>query len=358
MHDLGGRPSQSHLSNNVILQVNLHQDIAFPAHLNTLGDLILDGAIPLVTRVESQVGPQGAGGAASGGIFKGACHHARAEDDLAGALVEDDIVEAADEAVREPGVDEPILGELGGAEGDLGEELEAGEGHEDEGQAVDKAEDGGAQLGLANLGHGGQVAGGEGGEAPECGLVEVDVVRDGCLDGAEGRLGEGDGAGLCDQGGDAPGQQRDGGADGWVAGKGHLLVGQEDLNVPPLPAVAAAGALVIPTGVFLVDEDGLAQVELTGDGLLLLGGGFGKGALRDCDDSEGVPLEALPGEDVKRDEWEFQAHRAGAVARDACDSLAEVQGGLRSSAASQVPGTTDSVEFGSAGWARKDCAPK
>uniref|UniRef100_A0A8H7NFM4 Uncharacterized protein n=1 Tax=Bionectria ochroleuca TaxID=29856 RepID=A0A8H7NFM4_BIOOC len=159
MHDLGGRPSQSHLINNLILQVHLHQDVAFPAHLNALGDLILDGAIPLVTRVESQVGPQGAGGAASGGIFKGARHHTRAEDDLARAPVEDDIVEAADEAVREPGVDEPVLGELGGAQGDLGEELEAGEGHEDEGQAVDEAEDGGAQLGLANLGHGGQVAG-------------------------------------------------------------------------------------------------------------------------------------------------------------------------------------------------------
>jgi hypothetical protein len=35
-----------------------------------------------------------------------------------------------------------------------------------------------------------------------------------------------------------------------------------------------------------------------------------------------------------------------------------VQGGLRSSAASQVPGTTDSAEFGPAGWARNDCAPK
>lgn len=94
--------------------------------------------------------------------------------------------------------------------------------------------------------------------------------------------------------GGAP-EEGNGGADGGVAGEGDLVGGEEDVDL--------AGVVCLRVG-DVVDEDGLGEVELAGDDLLLFLGGFGDVG-GDGDDGEGVAAEAGAGEDVEGDEGEL-----------------------------------------------------
>lgn len=287
--------------------------MAVPAHLHALRDFVPDLAVLAFAIVRlvlegGEVRAEGAGGASGGGVLEIGLDHAGADAHGIAALGrrQADEVVPGDEARVETLVEEGGDGELGLGALDAGEVLEGGQLDEDEGHALDDAEDGGRGLGLADDGVCGQAAEVRGEDVAEALRVQADVVRNGGVDEAGLRLGDGDGAGLGDEGVNAGGEEGHGGADGRVAGEGDLGVGQEDVDV----ALGGAGRVAV-----LVHEDGLAQVELARDGLLLLLRRVGRRTVGDGDDGEGVALKALGGEDVEGDEGEVLRHRGRRLAK-------------------------------------------
>lgn len=295
-HDLDRRPSKCDCVKSAVFEADVDDNEALPAHLDTLGEFVPSCLRCLLVRsMDAHVGRQAARSRACGGILQVMGHHASAQPNHRHAVVggrgaRDDMVEAADKALLPVGVEEIVGLELHAADVDGGEQLQRRQLNGHKGHALDEAEDGRRKLQLTNgliaLEMDGGLEARIGGEA---GGVQVDVVRD--ADGDRVRAGgrDGDGAGLCDDLGDALGQQRDGAANGWVAGEGDLGGGEEDVD--------GAGGVCGRVG-DVVDEDCLGEVEFAGDGLFLGLGRFGAGG-GDGDDAEGVAGEAGAGEDVE-----------------------------------------------------------
>lgn len=116
------------------------------------------------------------------------------------------------------------------------------------------------------------------------------------------RLLQGNGASLGDERVDALVEEGDGGADGWVACKGDLCKGQEYVDVAGLGGFRVGD---------IVDEDGLGEVEFSGDGLLLSLGGRGTEGGWDGDYGERVAAVGGSCEDIEGDEGEFGGHFGG-----------------------------------------------
>lgn len=308
-HDLNCWAAKDDCVEGAVLEVDIDLNGALLAHLDALGEVVPScGCCLLVTALGTKIGGQTARGGAGGGIFEAVGHHARAQLNDGNAIGSGgagaDVVEAADEAGLPVLVEEALGVELAATGGDVGEQLQRRQLDEGKGDALDEAEDGGGELQLANSVVGLQLDGGDAGVGGEGGGVQVDVVRDGGRGRIVAGAGDGDAAGLCDELGDGVGgapEQGDGGADGGVAGEGDLGVGEEDVDL--------AGVVCFWVG-DVVDEDGLGEVELAGDDLLLVLGGLG-GAGGDGDDGEGVAAEAGAGEDVEGDEGELHCGRLG-----------------------------------------------
>lgn len=295
-HDLDCRPSKCDCIKGTILETDIDHDGALPAHLHALGEFVPPywGCL-FILSVDAQVGSQAARSRSSGRILQVMGHHASAQLDhrdavFGGRGARANIVEAADEALLPVGVEEVVGLELHAADVDGGEQLQRRQLDGDKGHALDEAEDGRRELQLADGLIALEVDGGlEAGILGEADGVQVDVVRHGNGHRVRAGLGDGDGAGLCDDLGDALGQQRDGAADGRVAGEGDLGGGEEDVDL----ARGVCGGVGD-----VVDEDCLGEVEFAGNGLFLVLGWFGA-RCGDGDDGEGVAAEAGAGEDVE-----------------------------------------------------------
>ncbi|KAI9151673.1 negative regulator of transcription subunit 1 [Paramyrothecium foliicola] len=238
-----------------VLNGHVDHDVALLSHLDSLRDIILEGLGRAGVFRYAKIATQTTCGAASRWVLEGLLDHARAQGDEARAALE----------------------------------VQGGQLYEDEVHALDDAEDGRIKFGLADLGHGGEVGGGEALDVAQAPGVEVDIVRNVRPDSIRAGFDDGDWSGLCDEGVDALGKERDGRANGWVPRKGELCGGDEDVDLALLVDVMIGD---------IVDEDGLGEVELAGNGLLLLLGGLWP-AGGDGDDGEGVAAEARPGEDVE-----------------------------------------------------------
>lgn len=301
-HDLDRRPSKCDCIKSPVFEADVDHNEALPAHLDALGEFVPSLLrCLLVPSMDAHVSRQTARSRACGGILQVMGHHASAQLNHRHAVVcgrgaRDDVVEAANKALLPVGIQEPGGLELHAADVDGGEQLQRRQFNGHKGHALDEAEDGRRKLQLAN----GLIAlemdrGLEAGIGGEAGGVQVDVVRDADGDGVRAGGRDGDGAGLCDDLGDALREERDGAANGWVACKGDLGGGEEDVD--------GAGGVCGRVG-DVVDEDCLGEVEFAGDGLFLGLGWRGAGG-GDGYDGEGVAGEAGAGEDVEGYVGEF-----------------------------------------------------
>lgn len=285
-----------HLVDGIALHGHMHDNVALPAHFHALRQLIPAPARLLPAARGAEVAAQRRRRRARRGVLAQGVNHAGAQRHDLGAVVVGaatgpHIIEAAAEARPPPVIQQLRHGAREARLGGLREDGERRQLNEDEAHAADDAVHGGVELGGPHGGHVGEALEvRRRGEVAEALGVQVHVVRDGGAGAATAAgAGDGDGAGLGDEGVDAGAEERHGGANGGVPGKGNLGVGDKDVDVAD---AAGAGGLV--------DEDGLGQVELARDGLLLgLRGRRGDGD-GDGDDGEGVAAVRRVGEDVVR----------------------------------------------------------
>lgn len=127
-------------------------------------------------------------------------------------------------------------------------------------------------------------------------LMQVHIVRDASPHDSRAHLRQGNRTSLGDEHINALIKKRDGGANGRVPRKGDFTVGEEDVDL--------AGAVDIMIG-YVVDKDRLGEVELAGDGLLLLLGWRCGEVGWDSHYGERVAFVAGGGEDIEGDEWDF-----------------------------------------------------